>query len=879
MYGFKKGAKPEQDAKLPKGGKIQGPGTGTSDSIKAEIPKGSYIMPADSTQQIGPKALGELGQPVPVNVSNGEYQMPPEQVHAVGVHALNQMRDATHTPVAAGFKPQKGGLYFADGGLIADAAQYWANDNEQFEAGNPSFGSRVVRALNPATSFGSAMGAMHTAAGSGDKTGMALAAAQAIPVFGAMRSVITPAMGAVKAARAMAPSAAQTGAAIAGSGAAGAMADAYGSPAVAAEPQQPGVAFSDMQREPNIPRREEPRLGFADGGSPAEEERRRLPGSPLAVTYGDMTGRPSARTATQPQQAATVMPSVSYGDLQRTPNLPRPSAPNPSGAINTAVEARPRAQMLEQAPAQVAELGTEPDQAPQRAPASFASMQREPSIPRAGQPRPMPQGEPVTVSDLAQGFRAGGQAVADRVAGAGRAAVSGAADAAAGFRAGGQEATNQIAAAGRGLAQAAGGALGQAFPNTLTAVRGAGQNIGEAYQAGGFPAAVGATVRNTLVPAIGFAADVGRGAQTVLDPAANALRTAVTGDPTPIGGAAQENARALSPIAPASASPAQQPAQQPPAQPPVSATPQPDPREMGPAQGMTVRPTSAAGINRIDNAPGLASPLFTNLPTGQAVSEMQGGTVNTVPAFRAPASTQPSGAAMGFSPEREGPSGGVIGAGRTEQDRYGALMREVARLSQGGRAGRNKAAALVSAYQAAQRGEDADMRDQAGMRELGFRQEDAATRNALAARELQERSADRTGRFALDERRLAGDERMRGFEARGLERVERLYAAYENAKTPEERAAAAEQLRTLSGKEAPNRYTVVPGGQEVTEQGMLRTVPARVLNNQTGQFVDHPASAQALPPIAENPAVQRIMQNTALSREERAAQIRALGYK
>ena len=48
MYGFKKGAKPEQDAKLPKGGKIQGPGTGTSDSIKTEIPKGSYIMPAVS---------------------------------------------------------------------------------------------------------------------------------------------------------------------------------------------------------------------------------------------------------------------------------------------------------------------------------------------------------------------------------------------------------------------------------------------------------------------------------------------------------------------------------------------------------------------------------------------------------------------------------------------------------------------------------------------------------------------------------------------------------------------------------------------------------------------------------------------------------------
>ena len=113
-----------------------------------------------------------------------------------------------------------------------------------------------------------------------------------------------------------------------------------------------------------------------------------------------------------------------------------------------------------------------------------------------------------------------------------------------------------------------------------------------------------------------------------------------------------------------------------------------------------------------------------------------------------------------------------------------------------------------------------------------------------------------------------------------MERAEKFYAAYENAKTPEERAAIAEQIRTLSGKDAPNRYTVVPGGQEVTEQGMLRTVPSRVLNNQTGQLVDLSGQGtQALPPIAENPAVQKIMQNTALSREERAAQIRALGYK
>ena len=113
-----------------------------------------------------------------------------------------------------------------------------------------------------------------------------------------------------------------------------------------------------------------------------------------------------------------------------------------------------------------------------------------------------------------------------------------------------------------------------------------------------------------------------------------------------------------------------------------------------------------------------------------------------------------------------------------------------------------------------------------------------------------------------------------------MERVERLYQQLEKAQTPEERAAIAEQLRALSGKEAPSRFTVVPGGQEIDPTtNMAVTRPARVFNNQSGQFVDQQLGAQALPPIAENPAVQKIMQNTALSREERAAQIRALGYK
>lgn len=119
------------------GGKIVGKGTGTSDSIKKDVPAGTYIMPADSTKQFGAEALGMMGRDVPVAVSNGEYQMPPEQVHDIGVQTLNAMRDATHAPVGArGFNPEHMAQadkaprqFFADGGAPVpswgDRAKSW----------------------------------------------------------------------------------------------------------------------------------------------------------------------------------------------------------------------------------------------------------------------------------------------------------------------------------------------------------------------------------------------------------------------------------------------------------------------------------------------------------------------------------------------------------------------------------------------------------------------------------------------------------------------------------------------------------------------------------------------------------------------------------
>lgn len=105
------------------GGMIQGPGTGTSDDIQTQMPAGSYIMPADSTDQISEEGLAGLGSPANVRVSNGEYQLPPEQVHAVGVQALDQMKEQTSQQGARGFNSQinrDGEQFFNQGGQVLD---------------------------------------------------------------------------------------------------------------------------------------------------------------------------------------------------------------------------------------------------------------------------------------------------------------------------------------------------------------------------------------------------------------------------------------------------------------------------------------------------------------------------------------------------------------------------------------------------------------------------------------------------------------------------------------------------------------------------------------------------------------------------------------
>lgn len=115
------------------GGLVRGPGTGISDDIEDEVEDGTFIMPADSTEVVGPEVMDQAGKAVPVNLSNGETKLPPEALQAIGAQVMEAIKDVTHVPAAKqarGFPmgeqvgpeldDDDGRMNFADGGVVDD---------------------------------------------------------------------------------------------------------------------------------------------------------------------------------------------------------------------------------------------------------------------------------------------------------------------------------------------------------------------------------------------------------------------------------------------------------------------------------------------------------------------------------------------------------------------------------------------------------------------------------------------------------------------------------------------------------------------------------------------------------------------------------------
>ena len=722
------------------GGKVTGPGTGTSDDIEAVVPEGSYIMPADSTEQIGEQNLAGMGSPAPVNLSNGEFQLPPEQVHAVGVQALNQMKDATHTPsageAARGFSPAGRGeegkpeLFFAGGGPVFSSV-----DPDELGRGNTPQRNVIPR---PAPIYVDSQGT----------------ATRALP----------------SQSRALVPAGPVTGTDV-------------------ATTRQPSPA------------------GAAPGGASQ------------ADFYTNSRGETGHRFS--PSSSRAVVPAGPVTGTSLVPvNQPTAGAPGtgaPKASARPEPDYRARAETMGRAKADSAAY--EAHRAAQDA--RFEAAKNQPAAP-------------------------------EKTPGRVRSTVNG--------------------KTGKGVgALAVIPALAESAAEDSTARYAKRFGMDEPTGDG----SAGDILKFAAQRGLGFASDLGNNLTMGL---AGNLYQDNQGEQAP-GTAAAAPRQAPASAAPAQVAPAATTATQ--------ARTQPASAPAVPAAGGDL-PTDttprANDITRVGNSFSGTNigPGFTinGRPSGESFqseqSEQNKAAVDALMA-RTPEFGAGSGAlataagqapAMGFNPG--GPSVTVIGDS-SQQDR--ARQRLISAAS--------------TAYRGAQNGQltanqlrtmsDLIQSDDRNATSMATNSENNAVRMAEAAMREQGQNArtqlqeqGQNSRFEasndLDQRRIAGEEEARGFSTRAAQRAERLYEQYDKAK-PEDRAAIAQQIRELNGKEAPNRFTVVPGGQEidpVTQQ--LVTRPAMVFNNQTGQFVNKQGQQQqssATPPPANH--VQALKNNPALA--------------
>lgn len=342
-----------------------------------------------------------------------------------------------------------------------------------------------------------------------------------------------------------------------------------------------------------------------------------------------------------------------------------------------------------------------------------------------------------------------------------------------------------------------------AFPNTTAAIKGAGDNIADAYRTGGIPAAAGATVRNTMVPAIGLADDVMTGAKIAIDPFANALKTAVTGDATPIA-----KAQAQTPTSPLTAGVGS----------PVNPNAQPTVQDTV-AQPSTVQPNP--------------QPLTAGIDLAGSNAAME----------RANAIRQSALDGAG----RNGPGGGAIGGADRDQAERNAMSArwnaDTAIQHQTGT--RSTRDGLVSMARNAQ-----SIVDGIDARGIENRKGDLAF-DKLASDERIGLSKLAQDQQALDAQAGYRNAQARGMnaEAAGKEGVQNLLTQINAEQDPVKRNALVQNLNLARGgtpTSAKDRYITLKGGQTVDPNGMTVTYAPDVLfDAQTQQPVNLRGGQQA----------------------------------
>lgn len=783
MRGFQPAQAKARANNYASGGPVRGPGTGTSDSVKDVVPDGTYIMPTDSTKAFGAKALGEMGQRgIPVNLSNGEFKLPPEQVHAIGVQALDQMKNATHTPVAArGFAPgaqqarqlaepelffNKGGVAteealkrkqeavqgapgvvrndnaYSDAPAVPAAPAARAQDKPNFFPGNsPDAGASIYAGAGPANGLGSS-GKLATGAEN------VIAAQPPKPVAQA------PAQAAKNPNR-----------------------DAL----IAQIPASRGMqAFAQPVQQPTAVAPQRPAQPTPGAASPSNlfmQDRSAEMGQQLqAGNYAGAAGN-AVRTAGQGlgMYALEAAEKISSPVLSATGRFfgGLTGMDTPAGAIAAPEPAAGKPD--------AAKPGAAPDSRNPYADANEAKLaefiaSEKSRVQAGGEPAYDPSG---ARPDLGYG------PIGDRT-----------------------KLTNEQAAimnpVGRITATRSANGTMEFSGNDVRGQVSYNDADGKALPGGG--------LRGKGFSNFGVAP---AGADVVMGPGGYAFATSGSGLRGGAGGAGDSQFASGGKYA----------------------------GMTGAQAAQYQREVDAAQANAQSNARG-----------NEIIRAMSRGGGD----MRSPEWLAQRNASVRSS--MDGNSRAGRARQRLEFDRENAQMQQAT----------------------AMRGQDI----QADASRYGY--DTGAESSRYRSDQENARSRDRN---ALDSRRLAADEgrygleaTAKGFDIRQAERMEGMQNKYLAAiGAGDEKAVGSleRQIRGFSGKggDQANRFTTVSGGQEWDQQaGVMRNVPGRVLNNQTGQFIDH-EQAKPLAPLAQSPQAIAIRGNQSMSREQKVEALRKLGYQ
>ena len=719
-------------AGLADGGLVRGPGTGISDDIEDEVEEGTFIMPADSTEAIGPEVMERAGKAVPVRLSNGEAKLPPEALQAIGAQVMEAIKDVTHVPAAKqarGFPmgEQVGPeldddddrMNFADGGVVDDKRR-----------------PRTVADLARSPGYGA----------------------------GAGGPVSTPVRPQAPAAR---PQAAQPVPGVTRQG------NSY-----SAAPVQGPLGSGMYQLDSNLPK---PPNIQAQAQRPAPAPAQRPPAPAPAQSVQQPVQNPA-----QPRPTYT---GSTVADRARSPAF---------GMGAGAYTPKPAAQVAPAAPR------------PAAAPATSASAAM------VAMPGQKPEA-PTQTKPLPTGWATDGER----------------------FMPGVQNVWNE-----------------------------SGKAIGDLVGQGRYGAAAGETARAAASYVPAFFDDTLGGAYRsiapgVIDATKQFFGVGDVGAPAP--SAAQKMATPpAAPTAPVAANPAATPpTTQPKPEPKTDPTKAPAPtgaREVTPGiyrQGNSYGDSPEAAASGARPSQG---PSAQNQSIAAALAQRSGQRTDQptdVMGIYARASDAMKGAAqvqreIDGNQSQRGPGSTFIKHSGNDWESENNLknLRTSASSIFNKRGPRGAPSVEEMAYMKAL---DADlaarngnnpaaieaMRQQGETARIGMRE---AGENARSGR--REGIAAELGRGQLDLQRNA-----QGFTTRQLERQEKLYADYDAAKTPEERATIAQKIRDLSGKntDPKDNFMIVGGGQEWDEKaGAMRNVPQRLIDLRTGQEVGGGAGAKPM---------------------------------